>query len=90
MTSPDTRRTLILDLVGTLIDSAVTITSTLNIIRDKEQLPPLDMEAVKPFISLGAENWIYTSGIPLALVPQTVERAWTDAHHRRYSYVQSG
>ena len=52
----DARRTLILDLDGTLVDSAVTITSTLNIMRDREQLIPLDIEEVKPFISLGAEK----------------------------------
>ena len=56
MTAFDIHPTLILDLDGTLVDSAVTITSTLNLMRDRERLPPLDLEAVKPFISLGAEK----------------------------------
>ena len=56
MTSLHICPTLILDLDGTLVDSAVTITSTLNIMRDRDRLPPLDIEAVKPFISLGAEK----------------------------------
>ena len=58
MILPDIRRTLIFDLDGTLVDSAVTITSTLNIMRDREKLIPLDIEEVKPFISLGAERLI--------------------------------
>ncbi|MGB2028883.1 MAG: HAD family hydrolase [Candidatus Puniceispirillaceae bacterium] len=53
--------TLILDLDGTLVDSAVTITATINTIRDRKRLPPLEIATVKPLVALGADKLIRTT-----------------------------
>ena len=83
MTLSESRQTVIFDLDGTLVDSAVTITSTLNIMRDREKLVPLDIEEVKPFISLGAEKLLE------AMLPQQNINTQTKLKDFRRLYLEA-
>lgn len=68
--TPHFSPTLIFDLDGTLVDSAITITDTLNKMRSKKHLSPLELEMVKPLVALGADELIEI-GLPYKDVPHS-------------------
>jgi 2-phosphoglycolate phosphatase len=55
----------LLDLDGTLLDTAPDLTRVLNLLRAEEQLPPLPLSAVRPQVSLGSSA-IVRVGFPNA------------------------
>jgi 2-phosphoglycolate phosphatase len=53
----------LLDLDGTLLDTAPDLTGVLNLLRAEEQQPPLSLSAVRPQVSLGSSAIVRT-GFP--------------------------
>ena len=54
---------VLLDLDGTLLDTAPDLARVLNILRAQEQLPPLELAAVRPHVSHGS-NAVVRVGFP--------------------------
>ena len=62
--------TIAFDLDGTLVDTAPDLVGTLNVLLVEERLPPLALDAARPFIGHGAarliERGFAAAGAPLA------------------------
>jgi phosphoglycolate phosphatase len=50
------KRLIIYDLDGTLVDSAVTVTEIINLLRKRKSMSPLEPSFVKPLTALGGER----------------------------------
>jgi 2-phosphoglycolate phosphatase len=58
MVSPESLRTVLFDLDGTLADTAPDLAYALNEVRHEEGEPPLPFEAIRPVVSLGGRALI--------------------------------
>lgn len=86
MTTAIAAPTLVLDLDGTLVDTAGDLVATLNVILGKEGLPPLGFAQARGFIGHGAKAML-EAGLAAAGVAVSPERVGTlfDAFLAYYS-----
>lgn len=54
-------KAVIYDLDGTLVDSAVTVTEIINLMRQEMALPPVSVEFIRPLTSLGGRRLIMSA-----------------------------
>jgi phosphoglycolate phosphatase len=72
MSAPPEIRGVLFDLDGTLADTAPDMARTVNAMRESRRLPPVPLEAVRPFVSRGARGMI---GAAFGITPEHAEFA---------------
>lgn len=80
--------TLVLDLDGTLVDTAVDLTTTLNVILAKEGLPPVPLDQARRLIGYGAKALIVRgfAANGVARAPEQISALYEDYldHYERH------
>lgn len=93
MNAPGTRplagiRAAIIDLDGTMVDTAPDFQVAINRMREELDLAPLDIDTVKEFVGKGSEN-LMRRVLGTDFDAQDVERRFEDALHRyQHHYLQ--